>query len=392
MYENACVFSGGKNGGLSHVLGLFFSRDSVVGIDIGSSTIKAVEATSTNNGWELLAAAVAPCPPDAIKDGVVRDVHEIGATIRTMLRDAGIKATEAVCGISGSQVIVRQVQFPKMSEAVLRKSIRYEASKFISSSVEDSVIEFDIAGDAEEPGQMNVWLVAAPREMVDTRVAALEAAGLEPLSVDVEAFALIRSIVELSSTDRFLHETVALVDMGASHTDVNIVNKGDFVLTRNIPIAGHGFTNAIKNLAACSFEEAEQMKLQMTSEHPLDTLSEAEPDNKSWRVVQPLIDELIREIKRSVNFYHSRFPEGETESFVSRVILTGGSTRMRGIDRYIASKLGIQTEIAQVFTESAVSIADVPAEFIAEHEPILAIGAGLALKELIADAQQQKAA
>ncbi|MDH7601493.1 MAG: type IV pilus assembly protein PilM [Armatimonadota bacterium] len=373
------------------MLSFLFARESVVGIDIGSSMLKVVEAVSTNTGWELLAAAVDQTPPEAIKDGVVKDVHEVAAVVRRMLRDAGIKAVGAVCGISGSQVIVRQVQFPKMPEAVLRKSIRYEAGKFISASVEDSIVEFEIVGDAEEPGQMNVWLVAAPRDMVDSRVAVLEAAGLEPLAVDVEAFALIRSLVELSSTDRFLNETVALVDMGASHTDVNIVSRGEFALTRNIPIAGDSFTNAIKNLTACSFEEAEQAKLEMTSDCPLDQFEAAERDNRNWRAVQPLIDELIREIKRSVNFYHSQFPEGDTGSFVSRVVLTGGSSQMAGIDRYMAAKLGIQTETAQVFRDTAVSADTLPAELKAKHEPVLAIGTGLALKELVADVKQKAA-
>ncbi len=373
------------------MLGLFFAKESVVGVDIGSSTLKVVEAVSTNTGWELLAAAVDRCPPDAIKDGVVRDVQEVGAAIRRMLREAGIKATGAVCGISGSQVIVRQVQFPKMSEALLRKSIKYEAGKFISSSIEDSVVEFEIIGDAEEPGQMNVWLVAAPREMVDSRVAVLEAAGLEPLAVDVEAFALIRSIVELSSTDRFLNETVALVDMGASHTDVNIVSRGEFALTRNIPIAGDSFTNAIKNLTGCSFEEAEQAKLEMARACPWDDQDVAQRENRNWRAVQPLIDELIREIKRSINFYHSQFPEGDTGSFVNRVLLTGGSSQMVGIDKYVADKLGTQTEMARLFSDTAVSAKDLSAELKAQHESVLAVGTGLALKELIADSKQKAA-
>jgi type IV pilus assembly protein PilM len=376
---------------LLQVLSSLFSKESTLGIDIGSSCIKAVEVAPTARGWELAGAAVAPCPRDTIKDGVVNDVHEVAAAIRTMLRDAGIRATGAICGISGSQVIVRQVQFPKMPEVSLRKSIKYEASKYISSSMEDSIVEFEIIGDAEEPGQMNVWLVASPREMIDTRIRALEEAGLEPLVIDVEAFALIRSIVELSSSDRYLHETVALVDMGASHTDVNVVSRGEFALTRNIPIAGDSFTNAIKNLTGSSFEESEQMKLEMASECPLDQLSSAQSDNRNWKVVQPLIDELIREIRRSINFYHSQFPEGNTDAFVGKVILTGGAARMPGMHDYMSAKLSIPTEIAGVFKESAISTGRVPAEFIDKHGPLLAVGAGLALKELIADVKQKAA-
>jgi type IV pilus assembly protein PilM len=257
--------------------------------------------------------------------------------------------------------------------------------------MDDSVVEFEIIGDAEEPGQMNVWLVASPREMIDSRVNTLEEAGLEPLVIDVEAFALIRSLVELSSSDRYLHETVALVDMGASHTDVNVVSRGEFALTRNIPIAGDSFTNAIKNLTGATFEESEQMKLEMAGACPLDQLSSAQSDNRNWKVVQPLVDEMIREIRRSINFYQSQFPEGNTDAFVGKVIVTGGAARMPGIDAYMSSKLSIPTEVAGAYRESAISTGRVPGEVLETHGPVLAVTTGLALKELIADARQKAA-
>ena len=373
------------------VLSSLFSKQSSVGIDMGSNCIKAVEVVPTVQGWELANAAVTPTPADSIKDGVIVDVSAVSSEIRTMLKNAGIRSTGAICGISGSQVIVRQVQFPKMPEAFLRKSIKYEASKYISSSMEDSIVEFEILGDAEEPGNMSVMLVAAPREMVESRVSALETAGLEPLVMDLEAFALIRSLVEFSSTDRYLHQTVALVDMGASHTDVNVISRGEFALTRNIPIAGVSFTNAIRSLTGATFDEAEQMKLEMARGVPLDQISAAQTENRSWKVVQPLLDEMIREIRRSINYYHSQFPEGNVDSFVSKVVLTGGSARMPGMDAYISAKLNIPTEIACVFKQSAIETDRVSDAFVEEHGPVLAVGTGLALKELTAKVAQMAA-
>lgn len=367
------------------MLSSLFSKETTVGIDIGSSCIKAVEIEPTGRGWELINAAVMPTPKEAIKDGVITNVADVSSELKSMLKSAGIKATGAICAVSGSQVIVRQVQFPKMAEALLRKSIKYEASKYISASMEESVVEFEILGDADEPGMMNVMLVAAPKDMIDSRVKVIESAGLEPLVVDIEAFALIRSLVEFSASDKYLNRTVALIDMGASHTDVNIVSRGEFALTRNIPIAGNSFTNAIKSLSGSSFDEAELIKHNMTKNNPLDDLSVVEADNRSWKVVQPLLDELIREIRRSIHYYQSQFPEGSAEEMVSQVVLTGGSARTNGMDRYISSKLSISTEIADVFKQSAISIGRVPADFAKEHGPVLAVGAGLALKELISD-------
>jgi type IV pilus assembly protein PilM len=374
------------------VLSSFFSSQTTVGIDIGSSCIKAVEIEPTPSGWTLVNAAVAPTPREALKDGSVINIIDVAQEIRTMLRDAGIKATGAVCAISGSQVIVRQVQFPKMPESALRKSIRYEASKYIASSMEDSTVEFEILGDAEDPAQMNVMLVAAPRDMIDSRVTALESAGLEPLVIDVESFALIRSLVEFNATDEYLNSTIALIDIGASHTDVDIVSKGEFALTRNIPIAGDSFTNAIKSLTGGTFEEAEQAKLAMTAQCPIDQINTAEPDNKSWRVVQPLMDELIREIRRSIHFYQSQFLEGSPEAQVAKIVLTGGTARMPGLDAYVSAKLSTPAEVAGVFRQTAIGTGRVSQDFIDEHGPVLAVCTGLALKELIPEATLKAAA
>ena len=371
---------------------LLFSKETTVGIDIGSSSIKAVEIEPTASGWTLMNAVAVPTPHESIKDGIVVNVLDVSRAIRSMLKDAGIKATGATCAVSGSQVIVRQVQFPKMAESTLRKSIKYEATKYVSSSMEDSVVEFEILGDAEDPSQMNVMLVAAPREMVDSRVNTVQSAGLEPLVIDIEAFALIRSLVEFSASDEYLHSTVALIDSGASHTDVNIITHGEFALTRNIPIAGDSFTNAIKSLTGSSFEEAEKAKLEMAAEQPIDQLDVADQNNRNWRVVQPLLDEMIREIRRSIHYYQSQFPEGSPDALVSKIVLTGGSARMPGMDAYISSKLSTPTEIADMFAKTAIDTGNVPKQLLEEHGPVLAVGAGLALKELLPDVKQRTAA
>ncbi len=228
---------------------------------------------------------------------------------------------------------------------------------------------------------MNVMLVAAPRDMVDSRVNTLEAAGLEPLVVDIEAFALIRALVEFNASDEYLHKTVALIDMGACHTDVNIVSQGEFALTRNIPIAGDSFTNAIKSLTGATFDESEKMKIDMANSCPIDQISSAQSDNQCWRAVQPLLDELVREIRRSIHYYQSQFPEGSADALVSKIILTGGSARMPGMSSYLESKLSIETKVADLFHDTAISSERIPEPFIQEHGPILAVGTGLALNE-----------
>jgi type IV pilus assembly protein PilM len=374
------------------VLSQLFGKDTIVGIDVGSSCIKAVEIEAAGSGWRLVNAALQPTPPDCCRDGTITDTAEVAQAIKMLLRSAGIRASGGVTAISGSQVIVRQVQMAKMNETALRKSIRYEASRYISSSMEDSVVEFEIIGNVPDSDLMNVMLVAAPRELVESRVGALEAAGIEPISVDVEAFALMRSLVEVGNLDAYAGRTVALVDMGASHTDVNIISNGEFALTRSIPIAGQSFTNAIKTLQGISNEDAERLKYEMTSEDSIDRLTSSDGDTRCWRVVQPLLDELLREIRRSMHYYQSQFPEGQDTTAVSQIILSGGASRMPGMAAYMDSKLNVPTKMGNPFSEGQLQHGHFTPDFINEYGPVLAVCAGLALKEEMTRTKQPVAA
>jgi len=374
------------------VLTQLFGKDTVVGIDIGSSYVKAVEVEPSGTGWRLVNAALEPTPLDSCRDGTITNVLDVAQAVRTLLRSANIRGSAAIAAISGSQVIVRQVQFPKMTEASLRKSIRFEASRYVSASIEDSVVEFEILGDVPDSDQMNVMLVAAPKDLVESRVNVLEAAGVEPVAVDVEAFAIIRALVDCCAGGDFEKSTVALVDMGASHTDVNIASNGQFALTRSIPIAGDSFTNAIKTLTGFSHEDAERLKFEMAMQDSIDKLSAQEVESKCWRVVQPLLDELLREIRRSVHYYQSQFPDGAEQGSVSKIILIGGTARMPGMAAYVASKLNVPAEVGDPFTASLISPGRFAQDFLDDHGPVLAVGTGLALKEEMTQAKQRLAA
>lgn len=374
------------------MLSQLFGKDTIVGIDIGCSHIKAVEVEPHGTGFRLVNAALQATPPESCRDGVITNYLDVSQAIKTLLRSANIRSTSAVAAISGSQVIVRQVQIPKMSEASLRKSIHYEASKYVSASIDDSVVEFEIIGQSEDSEQMNVMLAAAPKELVESRVNVLEAAGLQPIAIDVEAFAIIRALVENTTIGEFDNKTVALIDMGASHTDVNIVTNGSFALTRSIPIAGDSFTNAIKTLTGFSYEDAERLKFEMAMQDSIDKMLVQEVESKSWRVVQPLLDELLREIRRSIHYYQSQFPEGAEQASVSQIVLTGGTARMPGIAAYVETKLNVPVDIGDVFAKSEISLGRFTQDFAEEYGPVLVVGAGLALKEEMTRAKQRLAA
>ena len=177
--------------GLSNILG----KETIVGIDIGSRWMKVAFTESAGQGcWKVSNVAIVATPEGGVRDGNVIDKPAVATALRELLRNAKLgHATGAVAAISGAGVIVRHAKMPRISEVALRKSIRYEATKYISCSVDDSIVEFEILGPSPgEPDKMDVTLVAAPNEMVNSRIETIELAGLEAVSIDVEAFALQR--------------------------------------------------------------------------------------------------------------------------------------------------------------------------------------------------------
>lgn len=380
-----------------------FGKERIVGVDIGSRFIKVVlaEMGRTSGAWQIVKAAVGPTPADAVREGIVIDQAGVGTALKALMQSAGIEANAAVAAISGASVIVRHVKLPKMGESVLRKSVRFEAAKHISSSVDDSMIEFEITGPVPgEDDKMSVMLVAAPNEMVESRLATLNLAGLEPVGIDIEAFALQRALVDLSPTRPGEGTTLAVLDIGATTTDVNIITNGLFALTRNIPIAGDSFTQALKSVApTAGWDELEALKTQVE----MTALLQPEADSEAAtlaRALQPSLDELLREVRRSTNYYQSQLadpansilPAGttsQTSGPVAKIIITGGSANMKGLDVYMTARLGIPVEIWNPFENPAFDAARIAPSFVQENHPFLATGIGLALKELMPTAARR---
>ncbi|MBS1723768.1 MAG: type IV pilus assembly protein PilM [Armatimonadetes bacterium] len=323
-----------------------FRTKSYIGLDLGSSHIKAVTIEKTQAGWKIGRIVRFPTPKGSIQDGVVTDVDALSTAIHDMMKTHRLNATSAVIGASGGSVIVRNVKIPTMPEAVLRKSIKFEASRYVPSSIEDSYIEFEILGPADDDN-MEVLIVAAPREIVESRVKACEAAGLDVEIVDIEAFAAFRSLIESEPTSDISNATIAVIDIGSHTTNVSVVNNGVFAMTRSIPQAGSTLTDALKSYFKLSDEDAESGKAQLDLNVLLD---ESKPqENPPLRVIQPFLDDQIREIRRSLNYYQSQQNEGGQSSPVTKLVVCGGGAELKGVQGYIEQKLGIETVMLGVF-------------------------------------------
>ena len=323
-----------------------FKKKAYVGVDLGTKSIKVAQVEKTGDHWTVTRHSEVPTPVDAIKDGVVVNVDAVGEALRQAMKAARISATSSIIGVAGGSVIVRTVRIQKMPETTLRKSIRFEAGRYVPSSVEDSFIEFEILGDAPE-NHMDVLIVAAPREIVKSRIDACAKAGLEVEIVDIEAFAMYRALVESEISSEYEELTVALVDIGATSTNVSVISKGVFAMTRSIPQAGDTLTQALENYFKLDHSDAEDGKSQLDLRALID--SEGPVDNPPLRVLQPHVDDLIREIRRSLNYYQSQQTDQGEPNPVTKLIVSGGGARLTGIAEYMQHKLDIDTATVGVF-------------------------------------------
>ena len=366
------------------ILSSLFGKEVVVGLDIGSSMIKAVQLEPTRTGFRVVRAAEQKTPQGTVRDGAIVSREAVATAIRQMLQAAGITANSAVLSISGPSVTVRQIRVPKMNEATLHKSIRYEAGKYISTNLEDSALAFEILGPCEDdPTQMDVMLVGTSKDLVDSRVIVAQMAGLEAVAVDIEAFSLLRAIVEASDEEFADNSLRAIVDMGASHTEVIILSGPDFALTRSIPIAGDTFADALKNQLRIEASEAELRKLDVDMGALITGEASAESIELA-RIVQTTVDELLREIRRSINYFQSQLAEEGVSANLVEILLVGGAAQMRQMATYMTARLGIPTRLCDPFSNPRIEISAEAEEWLQEQGPSLTGALGLALKECLA--------
>jgi type IV pilus assembly protein PilM len=375
---------------------------SIIGLDIGSHQIKAIYLERKRGGWTVTAAGVAPTPPEAVAEGIVHEPALVADAITALLRERNIPAGEAIAAISGSTVTVRQIRMPNVPASALGKAVRFEAAKYLPS-VTESAVEYAVLGKSGEPLQLDVLLVAAPNEMVNSRVAAMERAGLEPVAIDIEAFALLRS---LSAAGFDLSEPMAVLNMGAAFTDFHILFDENIALTRSIPMGGATLTQAIVSAANVSAKDAEAIKEQLDLQPapPFVAHSAAVEDgfelpptppapplpglDMAMQVTMPVLDEILREVRRSLNFYHSQFPEDSAERNVTRLLLCGGTARMRGLAGFLEERLSVPVSVLDLFNATGhlagVDVGGATRDWLRGRSADLAIATGLALKENVA--------
>ena len=349
---------------------LFRRTKSLVGLDIGSSAVKAVELRTDGKSYKVVAVGSEPVPPDSIVDGAIIDSGVVSDAIRKVFESNEIKTKDVVASLSGNAVIVKKITLPLMSETELSESIYWEAEQYIPFDIQDVDLDYQVleSGPAAEEGggTMDVLLVAAKKEKIADYTGVITQAGRVPAIVDVDAFAL-QNAYELNY-DIQPDAVVVLLNAGASAININIIHGDQSVFTRDISIGGNAYTEALQKELNLSFEDADLLKRGVPIEGA--TFEDADP------VLRAVSENLLLEIKKTFDFFKATAASDR----IDKIVLSGGASRVEGFADSLAERFDATVEPFDPFQAVDFDTKKLGEDLRADVAPTAAVAVGLALR------------
>jgi type IV pilus assembly protein PilM len=351
-------------------LALLARPRNAIALDIGSSHVKLLELDRDRSGRHRLKHfGVAPVPPEAIVDGAFMNTSAIVATIKELVARHRVKTREVIVGVAGNSVIIKRISLPLMTQEELEESITWEAEQYIPFDVNDVNIDAHILkGQADEAGQMDVLLVAARKELINEYQSLVLEAGLKPAVIDVAAFALEN---QFSLNYDVPSEPTALVNVGASSINLNVLRNGVSAFTRDIGMGGRAYTEEIQRAMNVSYEEAEAFKVGGGDQDRAAVVPE-----EVERVLSTVSETLAAEIHRSLDFFLSTSGGGA----LSQLYLSGGAATTPGLLGALSRLCVCPVEIVDPFRRIQVDERSFNPRFLQDVAPQAAIAVGLGLR------------
>ena len=351
-------------------MALFARSRNIVALDIGSSHVKMVELETDRSGRRRLKHfGVAPVPPEAIVDGAFMNTSAVVATVRDLLARNRVRTRDAAVAVSGNSVIIKRISLPLMTQEELDESITWEAEQYIPFDVNDVNIDAHILkGHGDEAGQMDVLLVAARKETVAEYQSLMLEAGLRPAIIDVAAFALENAFSH--NYDR-VDGSVALVNVGASSVNVNVLRDGASAFTRDLALGGRAYTEEIQRAMGVSYEEAETFKVGGGEADRASVVPE-----EVERVLASVSDTLANEVHRTLDFYLGSAGGGG----LTQIWLSGGAAPTPGLVSSLGRMTGALVQVVDPFKRVQVDERAFNPRFLKDNAGQAAIAVGLALR------------
>ena len=344
---------------------------SLVGLDIGSSAVKAIELKPSGKAYKVTAFGSEPVPPDSIVDGAIIDGAAVVEAIRRLFDSRNIKTKEVAASLSGNAVIVKKIALPAMTEAELAESIYWEAEQYIPFDIQDVNLDYQIldAGSAAAgKSTMDVLLVAAKKEKIADYTGVIGQAGRAAVVVDVDAFAL-QNAYEVNYGFQ-PGAVVMLLNVGASATNINILQGDQSVFTRDIAIGGNAYTEAVQKELNLAFEQADQLKRGVPVEGA--SFEDARP------VLRAVTENVMLEVQKTFDFFKATAASEK----VDRIVISGGASRAEGFIEMLTERFEAPVEVFDPFKKVAFDAKKFNVDSAEEIGPTVAVAVGLALRRV----------
>ena len=346
---------------------LFGKKQSLVGLDIGSHTIKAVELESqANKSWRLTRWGISAPLAEAIVDGEIMDRQLVTDAISNLFESRGIKARNVVAAVSGRAVIVKKITMNRLSAADAQQAVYWEAEQHVPYDINDVSLDFEIVGPApNDPKQMQVLLVAAKKDMVMSFGDLIREAGLSPVVVDVDSFAAQNALE--ANYDFAPEEVVAILNIGAEMTNINIIQAGVPYFTKDLQVGG------------TTFVEAAQRKFNLSQ---AEAAAAVRGESGSSLELAPVIDQACEGLATARERAQAFLRTSGEAGAISRIMLCGGSALTPGVPEFMQRRFGVTTEIANPLARVTYDPALFAGQDVMKVAPLLTVGIGLALRRV----------
>lgn len=347
---------------------LFGKKQSVAGLDIGSSSIKMVELDGKANNLNLVSLGFENLPDDSIIDGQIMELNVVSDCIQNVCSNHQVKADQVVTGVSGHSVIIKNIVLPPMSPEELEESIDWHAEEHIPYDLADVSLDYQITGNTSDSTQ--VLIAACKRERIDNIRQAIQLAGKEPVAIDVDTFAL-QNCYEVNYQPAE-SDVVTLLNIGASTMNVNIVKGTRSLFTRDITVGGSQFTDVLQRNLGLSFQQAEAVKRGVS--HAVEGIEE-----KSIEPLMNNVTEIVAmEIQKTFDFYRATSEDNHT--VVQKILISGGGSKLTGLAQELSRRLELPVEVMNPFRNIRVDSRKFDSDYLSEVMPEMAVAVGLAVR------------
>lgn len=343
-------------------------RPPLVGIDISASSVKVLELSKTGNQYRVERYAAEPLPQNAVIEHAIKEIEQVADTVARAVKRSGTRCKHAALAVASSHAISKAIRMPaNLNDRDMQAQIEMEADHYIPYPLNEVNLDFEVLGPAEDNAEeVEVLIAACRKEIVDDYLAVVHGPGLTPLVVDVENYAMENAyqLIAEGLAGGGMEKTIAVLDIGATTMNLNVMHNNRSVYTRDHNFGGRQLTEEIQRRYGLSYEEAGLAKKQGGL-----------PDNYQTEVLRPFMEAMCQEIMRALQFFYSSSPFNS----VDQILLAGGCAQILGVDELIAARIGINTAIANPFSNMSISSRIKP-QVLTSDAPSLMVTCGLALR------------